>query len=268
MSGAPALVDLHCHFVPEVDDGAATFDDALHYLREFDRAGIRRVVTTPHLSARHAGGPRQAEIRERFDRLRERAATELPQLELGLGFEIRLTGDEFDATDPGLHLDGGPALLFEFPMLSLPAYPFAFLQPVLGRDLVLVLAHPERYTGIRAGYDWLPRLRKEGIRMCVNAGSLWGEYGPEAEGVARRMLAEGHADLMASDHHGRPGRSTSLADAREWLLEHDAEAATRLLLSRNPAATLAGEPAMPVPGVSANESWLGRLRRFVGGRAS
>ena len=47
----PPLVDLHCHFVPGVDDGARDVNDAIAQLTECDRQGIKTVVTTPHLAA-------------------------------------------------------------------------------------------------------------------------------------------------------------------------------------------------------------------------
>ena len=64
--GIPPLIDLHNHFVPGVDDGARTIEEAISVLKELFEAGVKRVATTPHLSASRATGPRKAEIQESF----------------------------------------------------------------------------------------------------------------------------------------------------------------------------------------------------------
>jgi len=259
-SAEPSLVDLHCHFVPGVDDGAQTLDDALHYLREFAGVGIRHVVTTPHLSAEKANGKRRAEIEQSFAELRERVAAELGEMRLSLSYEVRLDDPDADLSDRRLGLEDGGRLLVEFPMLMLPAYPEHMLGTALRQDWVPVLAHPERYAGIEHGYSWIERWRSLGAVMAVNAGSLWGEYGPEAERVARCMLERGQADIIASDHHCRPRRSTHVRAAWDLLCEAGHAIEARRLMQDNPAAILRGEPVRAVPPVDLL-GWFGRLKR-------
>src|SRR6266568_1992044 len=42
------MLDLHCHILPNVDDGAASLDEALAMARFCVRDGITHVVATPH----------------------------------------------------------------------------------------------------------------------------------------------------------------------------------------------------------------------------
>ena len=42
------MLDLHCHILPGVDDGAASLDEALAMSRFCVRDGITHVVATPH----------------------------------------------------------------------------------------------------------------------------------------------------------------------------------------------------------------------------
>src|SRR5438046_1890302 len=46
-----SYVDLHCHLLPGIDDGAATLDDALVHARRLDAEGVRDVACTPHVKA-------------------------------------------------------------------------------------------------------------------------------------------------------------------------------------------------------------------------
>lgn len=265
MTDVQPLADIHCHLVPGVDDGAKTLEDAIHYLREFASEGITLVVTTPHLPADPGLPERRRVIDGRFRELREAAAAALPGLALEIAYEIRLDDPEAELRDPGLGFRDG-RLLVEFPMLMLPAYPERMLEVVLSQGRTPILAHPERYTGIERHYELVRRWRDMGTLLCLNAGSLLGEYGPEAQRVAKRMLAEGHADCIASDHHGRPARSTSLRRVYEAVARDGDEEAARLLMWANPNAIACGEPVRRVPPFRVNGRWLRRLAgRLFGG---
>src|ERR1700730_13400729 len=42
------MLDLHCHILPGVDDGAASLDESLAMARFCVRDGITHVIATPH----------------------------------------------------------------------------------------------------------------------------------------------------------------------------------------------------------------------------
>jgi tyrosine-protein phosphatase YwqE len=259
----PPLADLHNHFVPGVDDGARTVEEAIAALKELYESGVTRVATTPHLSSRRASGPRKVEIQASFEELRRVAERAIPDLSLSLAYEVRLDEADVELGDRSLGLSDRH-LLVEFSMLMVPAYPMETLNTAVQQDWVPVLAHPERYAGIEARYGLIQTWRDAGVVMCVNAASVWGRYGREAEWAVRRMLADGAVDLIASDHHARPGRSATMRQVWDLLLETGHDEAARLLLSENPAAILDGGDPLPVPPVHLSEGWTERLKRMVG----
>lgn len=188
----------------------------------------------------------------------------VPDVELSLAYEIRIDEPESDLSDPELGLGGG-TLLVEFPQLMLPAYPEVMLASVADQGWRIALAHPERYAGIGRAYENIVRWRDAGVLMVVNVGSVLGEHGMEAERVSREMLARGHADCLASDHHGRERRSTSLRDGWARLSHAGAMEVANLLARENPDAILAGEECEPVPPLDISSGLVKRLRRFVRG---
>ena len=101
--------------------------------------------------------------------------------------------------------------------------------------------------------------------MCLNAGSLWGEHGGEAQRVARRMLADSSVDLIASDNHARPQRAATVRQAWDYLTESGCEEQANLLTAVNPAAVLAGERLTAVPPCEPRSGWMDRLRRALTG---
>lgn len=266
--GPPELADLHAHYVPGVDDGAPTLEDALAYLRQGFEEGVVRVAATPHLPASYADTPYRSHAEDAFLDLREAAGEALPGLELRLAWEIRLGGTPVDTDDEGLWLGPGGHVLVEYDRLSLPSEPLAPLRPLMEAGLTPVLAHPERYVGAGERGGWAERLREAGVRLCLNAGSLVGSHGRTASEVARRLLAGGQVDLVASDHHARPARADGLPEVRAMLEELGRDDAARTLLWRNPTAALDGGEMQPPPAVDWPEP-ARRARRLdtVGGGA-
>lgn len=221
-------------------------------------------MTTPHLDGARVQGNRRRNIELAFRELADAADSTVPEMRLELAYEVRIDDPEIDLSDRTLGLSDGGALLVEFPQLALPAYSDRMLEVVVAQDWVPVLAHPERYAGIGLTYDWIPRWRALGAVMCLNVGSLFGEHGAEAERVARRMLASGHADLIASDHHARPRRSTTLRQGWDLLAEGEPaekREAVRTLMVSNPLALLSGGALLPVPAIDFGGGWFDHVKR-------
>ncbi|MDD4646087.1 MAG: hypothetical protein PHY99_08875, partial [Bacteroidales bacterium] len=41
--------DLHSHILPGMDDGSASMAESLVMIREMERIGYRKIITTPHV---------------------------------------------------------------------------------------------------------------------------------------------------------------------------------------------------------------------------
>ena len=263
MSQVPPITDLHTHFVPGVDDGARSVEQALEYLGALEADGVRRVAATPHLPASRIEGPFRPKVRTAFRELRDRAREELQSLRLSLAYEVRLDDPDADFAEPELILGSGDSLLVEFSGFRVPEEPEGWFDTIRGSGRTPVLAHPERYRGLGDARDRLADWRSAGVRTCVNAGSLWGRHGKKAAAVARRMLADGQIDLLATDNHSRPGRADSLRPIWDLLAADGHEEAATLLVAGNPGAVLDGRELEPVPPADVPAERLDELRPTV-----
>jgi protein-tyrosine phosphatase len=245
----PELVDLHCHLVPGVDDGVPTLTEALRWLSRFRDRGIRRVVTTPHLPSTQTGSEYRDRVERGFAELRDAADEKVPEVDLGLAFEVRLMeGASFPTGDRGLWLGPAGHVLVEYSRFMVPPDPLLPLRPLLEAGLTPVLAHPERFHPGSAPDDWADRLVEAGVVLCPNAGSFLDRYGPGVTARASGLLRRGRAALVASDHHGRPSRSDDLRHVADRLATWtDGEAAARVLLAENPTRIIEGRELRPVP---------------------
>lgn len=248
------MIDLHSHLLPGVDDGARTADVAADVLRRFAADGVRLVVCTPHLRASRA---HRAPAEACADRLESLRAVAPEGLGLACGWEILLDEPGTDLRAPHLALSGSSAVLVELPRGLAPAHASAELFRLSMSGLVPVLAHAERYAGTTPAIvrEW----RASGAVIQVDAASL---VAPGQRGrLARELLAEGLADVLASDNHGD---ARALAPARRWLAEQGACEQATLLTETNPERLLRNEPVLPVPPAPVRDGTLARLRDVLG----
>ena len=59
------MIDLHCHILPGVDDGARDLDDAAAMAAQAQADGIATICATPHI--RHDHDVRIAELADRVE---------------------------------------------------------------------------------------------------------------------------------------------------------------------------------------------------------
>ena len=259
--------DLHSHLVPGVDDGSRTLDDARDGLRQLLDAGIRRVVTTPHLNASLTQDPallgdRLQEMDEGFLALKTMAEEEYPQLDLLRGHEVMLDIPDPDLSDLRVHLGESPFVLVEWPGLRVPPSSQPVLTRLMASGVRPVLAHPERYHGLDKDARLAGEWRRAGALIQVNYGSLAGRYGDLPRRRSLSLLERGWVDLLATDFHGRPHLSPSLLQAKDVLFELGGGAQFGLLAGLNPTRILRGEDPIPVPPLTMKAGVWQRLREL------
>jgi protein-tyrosine phosphatase len=235
------VIDLHCHILPGIDDGAATLDDAVAMAGQAHEDGIHTVCATPHIRHDHdvrieelAG--RVAELNAELERrglpTRVAAAGELAETMLD-----SLDGDELLAVSYG---QAGGWVLLE-PAPGPIGEPFVrAVERLHARGTRAVIAHPERHLSD----DLVAHLRE-----CVERGALVQVTAdllnhPGSRDGLLYLARHGLVHLLGSDSHshvhGRPvalsggfavlGRVERVKEHLEWMA------------LEAPAAILAGEP--------------------------
>jgi protein-tyrosine phosphatase len=215
------MLDLHCHILPEVDDGPASLDEALALARFCVRDGITHITATPHCH-RHLRLLR-ADILphvKRFNTALARAGVPLTVLP---GSEIQVTDtaayrQDFEA---GLycHLgDGRDFTLLEFnwkPYLYPPGAPeqVGWLRE---RGMTPIIAHPERHSFFRDDPRRLRDLVSAGAWLQVTVDSLLGNHGPDPKSAGEELLRDYREALLATDAHNLR-RCSGLAAGYAWV---------------------------------------------------
>jgi protein-tyrosine phosphatase len=217
---APRFVDLHSHVVPSGDDGAQTLAQGLELCELAARSGTEVLYATPHVSpVVPLTQARERAVRAAFEELRE-----LAPLELRLGYELTPWPALLREEPARYTLQETDAVLVEVPFLG-PADGFlALAEHIEAAGLTPLVAHPERTEAVRADPDLPRRLAERGWPLQVNATSLLGRHGQEADEIGGRLVEDGFAAAVASDGH-RLTRPPRLDDAYELVKKRVGEEA-------------------------------------------
>lgn len=256
------MIDFHNHLLPGVDDGAATLAETRAALQALRADGVTRVVVTPHLAGGATRRPAEfSAVMERIDsgyrEVTGLVEREFAGLTLDRGVELMLDEPGIEMSDPRVRLAGSRSVLVEFPSMIVPPHSRHAVAELQTGGWRVVIAHPERYWNVR-DLRVLRGWKEAGCLLQVNAGSILGRYGPQAERLAWRILREGLADCLCSDYHARG--APRLRDAVELLGAEGGAEQVRLLTGENPARLLADEELTPVPPLGPRPSWWRRFR--------
>ena len=261
------MVDLHCHILPGVDDGAIDLHDSVEMAKQAKAQGCRAVVASSHLGE-SLFDTNAALLRAEHKRLVTAFARQGVDLQVIPGAENFLADG-----DPGRFIEGavpigegGHWVLFDFSMRHSPPGVSEAIEGLKRRGLGAIIAHPERNVGLMDDptplADWVAR----GALLQVNAASLLGLLGRDAQEMAEWLLVNGAAHLMASDAHDPVRRPFCLADGRKAAAELVGQAQADRLCAENPWAVVEGKdiPVDPLklPSRSKGARLLRRLRRF------
>jgi protein-tyrosine phosphatase len=234
-------VDIHCHILPGIDDGARDWNDALAMARLAVEDGTSTIVATPHQLGSWSQN-RGDEICRLTAELNERLQAEQIPLTVLPGGEARFEADLVERIASGEVLTLGDHrrhMLVELPHdLFLPID--SLCQALVARRISVILAHPERNQGILRQPDLLGSVVDAGCLTQITAGSLCGTLGGEMQQFSEWMVREGLVHMVATDAHGPRTRRPLLGRAFEKLCELADEQTAQDLCCRIPARVAAG----------------------------
>ncbi len=196
------MIDLHCHILPGIDDGASTLEESLTMARLAVAAGTKTIVATPHVSWEWPDNDSRV-IADKVTQVNEEILRAGLDLEVRPGAEIAMSrATELDEDELGaLRLGGGEWLLIECPFVSSTAGFDGLLDDLLARGHRVVLAHPERCPAFQREPARLEAFLGKGMLASITAGSLVGRFGRTVKAFALDLMSTGMVDNVASDAH-------------------------------------------------------------------
>jgi protein-tyrosine phosphatase len=245
LSAKRSMIDIHCHILPEVDDGAKSWEMALEMCRLARQDGIDHIVATPHANEHYA-----------FDRDRlmikleelERRTAGLLTLSLGCDFHLSYDNLEDVLAHPGRYTIGNSHyLLVEFSDYAISSQ----INEVFGRlfriGLIPVVTHPERNPILQQDLRRVQEWAEQGCVIQVTASAVTGSWGDSPRRCSQWLLEHGAVHVLASDAHDDKYRVPLLSAAQAAVSKVFGPEVARALVEDNPRAIINGRPVPFLP---------------------
>jgi protein-tyrosine phosphatase len=269
------MIDLHCHMLPGIDDGAADLETALEMARIAVADGITMTACTPHIYPGLFENTAE-NIAQATAALRVQLQEAGIPLEIGYGADIQLVPELVKGLRSGSHptLHGSRYFLFEPPHHTVPVRFEQTLFDAVASGFVPVITHPERLTWLDdAHYPWFVAAARQGAWIQLTAGAVVGRFGRRAKYWSERFLDDGLVHILATDAHEPRHRPPLLAEGREaaavWVGAEEADllvaGRTRAIIDNRPPTEVPLPPGLDPsrrahrPGRQPKEGWLRRL---------
>lgn len=233
------MIDLHCHILPYVDDGASNTEEALELLKLEVKQGVEAVCLTPHLRDHMFTTP-DNQIWENYQKLYATVNENSIPIRLFLSREYYYDSNFREIVRSGkvFSLGKNRVVLVEF------SYNIDFdtlmeaAQYISAEGYTPMFAHVERYAVVQHNPDHLQELIQQGVFVQINAADVLGGGGWRIKHLCKQLLERDLVHVIASDAHDLECRYPQLEQCYRYLTKKYGVVVAECLLQRNPLSIL------------------------------
>lgn len=196
------MIDIHCHILPGIDDGARNVEETIDMIKEAYRGGCRAICSTSHYmeGSYEADSDQRKEIIARIEEVLKQEKIEMP-IYIGAEAYVSTEIPVLIKHDIIPTLNHSRYLLFELPMNTNILYLDDVVFSLLSENIIPIMAHPERYTCVQENPNLLLEWIDKGILFQMNIGSLSGIYGKTVKKTALKLIKANMIHFLATDAH-------------------------------------------------------------------
>lgn len=193
--------DLHMHVLPGIDDGAQNLTDSLALIDAHYRAGIRKIIATPHIRMDFFVNTQQS-IHNAWLQLTEVTREQYPDLIIRYAAEYFADDYFLTLLDKNEILPlAGNYVLIETSLRHDLTYFRDIVQELILKGYQPVIAHPERYKAWHGKPERYEEIYELGVVFQINILSIGGAYGPTEQITAEKLIQQGWIGALGSDLH-------------------------------------------------------------------
>ena len=254
------MIDIHCHPLPGVDDGARSFEVAVEMCRIAAEDGMTHLVATPHSNYSYTFDPDLN--RQLLAELQEKVG-EKPKLLLGCDFHLSYDNIQICVQNSkDFTINQTSYLLVELPDQFIPEHLSRVYYDIQVAGLHPIITHPERNPLLQRKPELLEQWVSMGCLVQVTAQSYTGGFGSQARKFAEMLLDTGSMHFFASDAHDTKRRPPLLSACHRKVAKAKGVEIADLLLKDNPEAVINGRPLPPQPDWTEDQSDGGKRSWF------
>lgn len=209
-------IDMHCHILPGVDDGAKNLKDTEQMLKIAYQEGIRAIVATPHHHDRRGKASIQ-QLNCQLQKVKELIQEMNINMKIYPGMEVFFVQEILEELDQGTIATIGKSsyILIEFS----PEAPFSYIQravqEVQMKGYRVIIAHVERYSCLTKNIDKIRSLVEMGAYIQVNASSIIGGF--TIKHFIKSIMKEHLVHLVGTDAHDTEYRPPAIKKAAVYV---------------------------------------------------
>lgn len=225
-------IDIHCHIIPHVDDGARNSNQALNMINIAYKNGIRTMIATPHYEVGRYEDNKD-EIEKYYLKLKALIARKYPDFNLFLGNEIFFSYGVVDSLNENKinTMAGSRYVLIEFSPNEKLEYINKSLNEIINGGYIPILAHTERYEEVMASLDNVEKLVDAGVYIQINASTIAGRNGKGIRRKVLKLIKNGLVHFVGTDTHSDGRRAPELTECIKYLEKKtDTKTVSRLLM--------------------------------------
>lgn len=197
------MIEIHCHLLPNVDDGVRSFEEAINTIKKMKELGYEEICITPHYikgtSYTCNNENKLSLLKELQDKLEENNI----DIKLYLGNEIFVDENikELIQKEEVYTINNSKYVFIELPRNDSINKIEDIIFSLKSKGLIPIIAHPERYMIFKSDYDLLYDFIDRGVLFQVNFESISGKYGKDSKKLAKYILKHNLATLLGGDVH-------------------------------------------------------------------
>lgn len=197
------MIDIHCHILPDIDDGPSNWDVSIEIAKKAVSEGITNIVATPHWIQGTNWETDSGEVKEKTALLNTLLNNQNIPLTVHPGMEAAITEglDKLIKNGEVLTLAGTNCLLLDMPYGSLPYGIEIILSNLVSNSIIPVIAHPERNTDFQSNPGIVKKFKDIGAMIQITSTSFMGSFGDEARTCAISFSKMNVIDFIATDAH-------------------------------------------------------------------
>ncbi|WP_257348281.1 tyrosine-protein phosphatase [Pseudalkalibacillus decolorationis] len=241
------MIDIHCHILPGIDDGAQTVEDSIEMARAAIDEGITTIIATPHHNSHYQNYG--STILDKVVQLNDVLNHQQVDLTILPGQEPRITGELLSQFETGeIHtLTGGRKYMhIELPSNHVPSYSKSIVFELQLKGITPIIVHPERNQKLIEEPDLLYELVRDGALTQVTASSIIGNFGKNIQKFSQQLIESNLTHFIASDAHNTTNRAFHLRTAFEEV-ERKFGISVRYNLQENAEYIVRGESVLISP---------------------
>lgn len=218
------MIDIHSHILPFLDDGSKSLDMSKDMLNIAYNEGIKTIIATPHYYP-NIYEPDIKDIEKSVEEINNISNSLNLNIKILKGQEVFLTRDLLDKYKEGnlLTLNDTKYMLIELPFDILKPYVLDIIYELRIRNIVPIIAHPERYSYIIKKPSIINDFIDEGCLFQINSHSIIGHFGKDIKNTAIKLIKNNICHFIASDAHSNEIRIPTLKKSFDIIQKYNDE---------------------------------------------